>query len=172
MRIEWQGKPELAEMSSPGTFCLYVHRNETHLGMRVDDDRRGVRIKGLVSLSTGYLEPPRRPAFFDLSSILVAARVVYTLPNAALALPTDRNRIHLGRNSMELAPGLLVHLGDSLFLCVACNGNLPFLNLADGMLMKEWPVSDNMVWFSAWSIVWRENDRLKTLLDFNINKQA
>jgi hypothetical protein len=171
MHIEWQGKPELAVSSAPGTFCFFVHRHETHLGIRADDDRRGVRIKGLVSLSTGYLEPPRRPAFFDLS-ILGTTRVVYTLPDAAFALSTDPKRIHPGRNNMELAPGALMHLGDSLFLCVAYNGNLPFMDLTKGILMKEWPISEHTVWFYAWSVIWRENDSLKTLLDFEIGKQA
>jgi len=34
--------------------------------------------------------------------------------------------------------------------------------------MKEWPISDHTVWFSSWSIVWRENDNFKTLLDFDL----
>jgi len=109
MRIDWQGHPEVAEVASPGTFCFSVHRQETHLGIRANDERRGPALKGLISLSTGYLEPMRRPAFFDLS-ILVSTRVVYTVPNASLALPTERNRIHPGRNALELAPGALMHL--------------------------------------------------------------
>src|SRR5262245_31436885 len=129
MRIEWKGQPELAEMLPAGTVCLYHHREQTHLAIRGDDETRGLKVKGLISLSAGYDAPPRRPAFFDLS-ILGATRVVYALPLAAIALPTDRNRIHPGRYGIaNPVPGALTQLGDRFFLGVAYNAGLQFLDL-------------------------------------------
>lgn len=111
MHAEWQGRPELVNMLPSGTLCLFVLRKKTHVGIRADDEARDSTTKGLVSFSTGYDAPQRQPAFFDLS-VLSASRVVYALPAATFALPTDRNLIHPGRYGIDdPVPGALVQLG-------------------------------------------------------------
>jgi hypothetical protein len=168
MQVEWQGRPELAELLPAGTFCFFQHRNETQFGIRADDETRGPSVKGLVSLSTSYEPTGAQPAFFELS-FLRSTSIVYAIPSASIVLPTDRNRIHLGPYSIkDPVPGMLMQLSNVLFLGIAFSAGMRFLNLDDGKIQKAWPLTEHSVWFSAWAVVWRQDDKFKNLWDFRL----
>jgi hypothetical protein len=169
MQVEWQGRAELAELLPAGTIFFFQFRNETHVGIRADDETRGPNVKGLVSLSTGYDSNRKQAAFFDLS-ILRATSMVYAVPSASIVLPTDRCRIHLGRYGIDdPVPGALMQLSNVLLLGIAFNGGMRFLNLDDGKILKDWPPVDSAVWFSAWSLIWRQKDEIRNLWDFKLD---
>jgi hypothetical protein len=169
MRVEWGGQVAPAESVAAGTCVMFVHRRQTQVGIRADDKHgQGLEVRGLVSFTSGYDGRPNQPAFFDLS-ILRGNRTVYALPDACLALPTERGRIHPGQNGGDWAAGALAQQQDDLFLAVAYNAGIRFLNLTNGMFMKEWPPSDEVVWFSAWRIVRRLGDDCRSLFDFTLN---
>jgi hypothetical protein len=169
MQTEWQGRPELAELLPAGTFCFFQHRKGTQLGVRADDETRGPNVKGLVSLSTGYEAPGKQPAFFDLS-VLRSTSIVYAIPSASIVLPTDRSQIHLGTSGIEdPVPGVLMQLSNLLFLSIAFNEGMRFLNLNDGNILKDWPPTEHAVWFSAWNVIWRQSDEFRNLWDFKLD---
>jgi hypothetical protein len=117
-----------------------------------------------VSLTTGYNESASQPSFFDLAAL--GTKVVYSIPDAALVLPTERGHIHPGRYALDWGPGALAQDANQLFLGVAYNSGMRFLKFADGTLVKEWPVSDEIVWFSKWSIIRRLRENAKLQFDF------
>jgi hypothetical protein len=171
MQIDWAGQAVPAESVGLGTCIIFNDYKGTQIGIRADQDHgMGRKAKGLVSLTRGYEACPTQPAFFELS-ILRSTQLVYALPDTTLALPTDRSHVHPGRYGIDWASGALAQEGEHFFLVSNCANGMRYLNLTDGVLIQDWPLSDEIVWFSAWSLVRRLRDEFKTIFEYKIGAQ-
>lgn len=173
MDIEWSGNAELVDTVALGTcFGFDFSRKGTQWALRVDEQfPTGQTTKGLVSLTAGYDDRPNGPAFFQLAAF-GSRNLAYCMPDARLALSTDRNHIYPGRSGIELEPGIIAQVGDHILLIVAYNGGMRFVDVNRGIIVLNVPNFDEAVLFSTWSIVRRQGDEAKSIFDFKLGRKA
>jgi len=167
VEIEWGGITESIDNVALGTcFGFNFRRKGTQWALRVDElFSTGETKKGLVSLTTGYEDRSNGPAFFQLSAF-GSNNIVYSMPDAKLALATDQKHIYPGRYGIELEPRVIARVGEQTLLIVAYNSGMRFVDVVSGTIAQNAPNFDGPVLFSAWSIVRRQGDESKTIFEF------